>query len=77
MKFVISDYVVGPTTHAKQEFQSFDGSVPPSHSNEIYTFDVYFFYLSIYLYIYISIFFMFLLTCTGHTLDHRNIINGS
>jgi len=29
MKFVISDYVVEPTTHAKLGFHGSDGSVPP------------------------------------------------
>ena len=62
MKFVNSDY-----THAKLRFQGSNGSVP--HSGEINT-QVAIFLLSIYI-------FMFLLTCTGRTVDRKNIVNGS
>ena len=48
MKFVTSDYVVDPTTHAKLGFQGSNGSVP--HSGEIYTQSVYFFFLSFYIF---------------------------
>jgi len=41
------------------------------HSGELYTHGVYFFFLSIYLY------FIFLLTCTGRTVDRMNVVNGS
>jgi len=42
MKFVTSDYVVDPTTHANLEFQGSNGSVP--HSGEIYSPGVYFYF---------------------------------
>jgi len=51
MKFVISDYVVDPTKHAKLGCQGSNGSVP--YSGEIYTSGVYFFFLSIFLYFYV------------------------
>jgi len=43
-KFVTSDYVMDPNTHAKLGLQGSNGSVP--HSGEIYTRSVYFFFLS-------------------------------
>jgi len=42
MKFVISDYVVDPTKHAKLGCQGSNRNVP--HSGEIYTSGVYFFH---------------------------------
>jgi len=48
MKFVTSDYVLDPTTHAKLGFQAQMGAYP--HSGEIYTQSVYFFFPSIYIF---------------------------
>jgi len=66
----VSDYVVDPTTHAKLGFQGSNGSVPTAPIVVKYTPFVSIF--SFYLY-----FFIFLLTCTGRTVDRRNIVNGS
>jgi len=60
MKFVTSDYVMDPTTHAKLGFQGSNGSMPP------YWWNIHIrclFFLSIYLSIYIS-FYIFLCSCS-------------
>jgi len=48
VKFVTSDYVVDPTTHAKLGFRAQMGARP--HSGEIYSQSVYFFFLSFYIF---------------------------
>jgi len=68
MKSVTSDYVVDPTTHTNLGFRGLNGSASPwwwiCHHG------VYFFFLSTYILIY-------LLTCTGRSAAHSNIVNGS
>jgi len=68
MKFVTSDYVVH-TTHAKLGYRAQMGACP--HSGGKCSPSVYFF-LSIFLYFYV-----YLLTCTGRTVDRMNIVNGA